>query len=183
MFGFIQPVPKLGSRLPVVSDGFHLRSSGKMHEGIDIMYKSIKGADPVGLPWMSSGGGFYIPPGTPALAAGSGTVLKVGIDSHGGYVYIDHGDGIQTNYRHLNPTKATVGSRVNAGDIVGIIGEDPSTAGDPAHLHFELVINDEKVDPQSYFNSWPAITVKNTLLYAGLVAGGIYIVYKLMIEA
>ena len=182
MFGFIKPVPQIGSRLPVVSDGYHIRSTGKFHEGIDIMYKKLP-SDPSGLPWASSGGGFYVPPGTPAIAAGPGTVLKSGIDSHGGYVYIDHGEGIQTNYRHLNPRKVNVGDHVNAGDIVGLIGEDPSTAGDPAHLHFELQINGEKVDPESYFNSWPAITLKNTLLFAGLVAGGIYIVYKLMIEA
>lgn len=180
MFGFVQPVPKLGSRLPVVSDGMHMRSSGKMHEGIDIMYKRLP-SDPGGLPWSSTG--FHVPPGTPALAAGAGVVLKSANDSHGGYVYIDHGDGVQTNYRHLNPRKVNVGDRVNAGDIVGLIGDDPANAGDPAHLHFELVINGSKVDPQSYFNSWPAITAKNTLLFAGLVAGGIYIVYKLMVEA
>lgn len=76
----------------------------------------------------------------------------VGGGSYGNYIIINHGNGYKTRYAHLKKGSITVkvGSKVNKGDVVGYMGATGTVTG--AHLHFEVIINGNTVDPLPYHN-------------------------------
>lgn len=84
----------------------------------------------------------------PVLASAPGTVVLVRslTYSYGKYVVIDHGSGFTTLYAHLDSLSATVGQRVDQGDLVGYLGTTGGSTG--PHLHFE-----QRKDG-AYFNPW-----------------------------
>ncbi|MCL2491795.1 MAG: peptidoglycan DD-metalloendopeptidase family protein [Coriobacteriia bacterium] len=85
----------------------------------------------------------------PALAAGGGRVVMAGWNGgYGNFVSIDHGDGVVTNYAHLNAILVSVGQTVSGGQPVGYIGSTGFSFGN--HLHFEVVINGSFRNPMSY---------------------------------
>lgn len=88
--------------------------------------------------------------GTPVLAADAGTVVDSGWHAYGGghRIVIDHGDGSTTTYNHLGALDAPAGATVQRGQVVGAVGSSGNSTG--CHLHFEVLINDEKVDPQPW---------------------------------
>ncbi len=89
--------------------------------------------------------------GTPIYAAGPGTVTYVGWYGTGGNsVIISHGNGVQTIYMHQSQTAATVGTYVQAGDLIGYVGTTGLSTG--PHLHFQLVINGTPTNPRNYFS-------------------------------
>lgn len=92
----------------------------------------------------------FYPANAPIRAALGGTVSKVGFDpfGYGNYVIIDHGNGIQTLYAHLSSVSVSQGKKVNTGTVIGRQGSTGRSTG--PHLHFELRINGEKVDPEPY---------------------------------
>jgi murein DD-endopeptidase MepM/ murein hydrolase activator NlpD len=79
--------------------------------------------------------------GKPVLAAAAGTVTLVRslTYSYGKYVVIDHGGGYSTLYAHLDSLAATVGQRVDQGDLIGYLGTTGGSTG--PHLHFEERLN------------------------------------------
>ncbi len=115
---------------------------------------------------------FRAPPGTPALAAAAGTVVRVDATFLGwtreqqdvalnealtlGYtpsatldrirgrqVWIDHGKGLVTRYAHLSAVAPlTPGQRVEAGTPIGEVGASGYPQGGP-HLHFEVRVADD----------------------------------------
>jgi murein DD-endopeptidase MepM/ murein hydrolase activator NlpD len=75
--------------------------------------------------------------GTPVLAALAGTVLPDFTDNLGGNVVRILGtDGRRYYYAHLNAVEAQAGAFVNAGDVIGSVGNSGDAAGGPTHLHF-----------------------------------------------
>src|SRR3989344_2340207 len=73
------------------------------------------------------------------LAADSGTVVVSGWPDNGGYgmrVIIDHGNGYQTLYAHLQATYVQVGQTVARGNAIGKMGSTGRSTG--THLHFEI---------------------------------------------
>lgn len=101
--------------------GVHL---GKLHGGIDLTapegtaYKAVHGGTVKVASWW---GGF------------------------GNTVVIDHGNGIETIYAHSSRVLVKVGQTVNAGDVIGEIGNTGHSYG--AHLHLEMHVNGTSVDP------------------------------------
>ncbi len=90
--------------------------------------------------------------GIPVVAAASGTVEKVQ-KSYSGYgfmVLINHGNGIKSRYAHMLAGSITVytGQKVSKGQQIGKIGSTGNSTG--PHLHFEVIVNGSKVDPQKY---------------------------------
>ena len=86
------------------------------------------------------------PSGTPVLAASGGRVIKACYNGgYGNYVLISHGSGFQTAYAHLRNFATKVGEYVKAGQKIGEVGSTGHSTG--PHLHFEVVINGVKVDP------------------------------------
>lgn len=88
----------------------------------------------------------------PFVAAGSGTVVEASYGWNGGYgniVRVDHGNGYSTVYAHCNSLAVSVGQKVNAGDMLGLIGNSGDSDG--PHLHFEVRVNGTAVNPLSFF--------------------------------
>jgi murein DD-endopeptidase MepM/ murein hydrolase activator NlpD len=85
--------------------------------------------------------------GTEVPAAAAGTVVFAG--ERGGYgnmVVVRHADGVETRYAHLSSIEVAQGAPVAAGAVVGRVG---STGRSTApHLHFEVLVNGERVDPE-----------------------------------
>lgn len=89
--------------------------------------------------------------GAPIVAAGDGKVVFVGSRSgYGNTVIIDHGNGVTTLYPHQQSGGATVsvGDLVQKRDRIGTVGSTGYSTG--PHLHFEVRINGEPVDPMGY---------------------------------
>ena len=80
------------------------------------------------------------PNGSPINAAAAGTVIvsRVGgwNGGYGNYVVIDHGNGVQTLYAHMNTDAVSVGEKVVRGQNIGTVGNTGQATG--YHLHFEV---------------------------------------------
>ena len=90
--------------------------------------------------------------GTPIKAYAGGKVVQNQFDkSAGNFIKIDHGNGVASRYLHMcEKSPLAVGSVVTAGQDIGKVGN--TGVGTGAHLHFEIHINGEKVDPLQYVN-------------------------------
>lgn len=86
------------------------------------------------------------PSGTPIKAGGDGKVIFA--DWRGGYgqcIMIDHGKGVVTLYAHLSRISVKNGQVVKAGAVIGNVGTTGLSTG--PHLHFEVRLNGDPVDP------------------------------------
>ena len=84
-------------------------------------------------------------------AAGKGRVIKAswGGAGEGFHVVIDHGNGLWTRYYHGSGRFAVkLGDTVNAGQSIMYMGCSGNCTG--THLHFEVVINRNRVNPENY---------------------------------
>lgn len=91
------------------------------------------------------------PGGTPIYAAESGTVLIAEWWSgYGNCVVIDHGNGVWTLYGHIRNggIKVQKGDQVSRGDKIAEVGATGRATGN--HLHFEVRVDGERVDPKPY---------------------------------
>ena len=79
-------------------------------------------------------------------AAGGGTVIDVGEDAvYGRFVVLDHGSGYTTLYGHASTNLVTLGQSVRERQVIALSG---STGRSTApHLHFEVLLEGEPVDP------------------------------------
>ncbi len=105
-------------------------------------------------PKMHTGLDIAAPVNTPVYAAAAGYVESVHHSyapnaSYGKYVVIDHGFGKKTLYAHLSKIFVKPGQQVKRWDIIGAVGETGRATG--PHLHYEVRINDDPVDPAKYF--------------------------------
>jgi murein DD-endopeptidase MepM/ murein hydrolase activator NlpD len=127
-------VPAMGSGslvypvVGVLTSGFGPRW-GSYHQGIDISAST----------------------GTPILAADSGMVVFCGWSgNYGNMIKIDHGGGnMVTLYAHLSAFNVDVGDTVNKGDVIGYVGSTGYSTG--PHLHYEIIVNGESVNPLNYY--------------------------------
>ncbi len=119
------------------------KRDGTTHRGIDISSSGIKGAE--------------------ITAANSGIVIKVvnGCSHNygkkkscgcgggfGNYCIIDHGGGYTTLYAHAYKITVKENQHVTTGDVIGTVGSTGDSTG--YHLHFEIRVNGERKDPQSF---------------------------------
>jgi murein DD-endopeptidase MepM/ murein hydrolase activator NlpD len=63
-------------------------------------------------------------------------------------VIVDHGQDVTTRYYHASRLLVEDGDQVAAGDVIALVGSTGMSTG--PHLHFELVIGGETVDPLEY---------------------------------
>lgn len=135
---YIQNMKALNGKMlwPVdgtVSSGFGVRGK-RRHEGIDIP----------------------MPVNTPIRAAQNGIVSRTGNNStmgfrgYGNFVLLDHGGGLKTFYAHCSKVAVIEGQRVMQGQIIGYVGSTGRSTAN--HLHFEVRVNDSKVNPIPYLS-------------------------------
>ncbi len=90
--------------------------------------------------------------GGPVIAAANGKVDFVGWQNgYGQLVVVDHGGGLTTRYGHLSHTDVTQGQIISRGQLLGRVGSSGRSTG--PHLHYEVRINDEPVDPLPYLTN------------------------------
>ncbi|WP_292647685.1 M23 family metallopeptidase [Mesorhizobium sp.] len=97
---------------------------------------------------MHTGVDWSAPIGTPIIAAGNGTVEKVGwAGGYGKQIIIRHANGYETSYNHQSAFAKGIepGMRVRQGQTIGFLGQTGLATG--PHLHYELIVNGTKVDP------------------------------------
>ncbi len=105
---------------------------------------------PFGMRWgrLHAGIDIAVGYGTPIHAAASGTVIFAGwMGGYGNFVIIDHGGGLSTGYAHQSSI-AVGGGSVSQGQVIGYVGCTGHCFG--PHLHFEVRINGNPVDPLGY---------------------------------
>ncbi len=87
--------------------------------------------------------------GTPIKVVAAGTVISASYDgSYGNLVKVDHGNGVETWYAHTSKMYVKVGEQVEAGDVIAAVGSTGNSTG--PHLHLEIRVNGEHVNPQDY---------------------------------
>ncbi|HEX9424129.1 MAG TPA: M23 family metallopeptidase [Pyrinomonadaceae bacterium] len=87
--------------------------------------------------------------GAPVVAGASGSVTFVGWQNgYGQLVVIDHGGGLTTRYGHLSHIDVTQGQQVERAQLIGRVGSTGRSTG--PHLHYEIRINDQPVNPLQY---------------------------------
>lgn len=85
----------------------------------------------------------------PCVAADGGKVVYAGwYYGYGNYVKIQHANGLQTTYAHLNSISVVKGQQVSRGQQVGLVGNTGNSSG--PHLHFEVIRNGVRVNPLHY---------------------------------
>jgi murein DD-endopeptidase MepM/ murein hydrolase activator NlpD len=103
----------------------------------------------LGYTRMHTGADMRAGSGTPILACRAGEVVIAG--SQGGYgnaVVINHGGGMATLYAHQSSIATSVGAHVAAGEVIGFVGSTGMSTG--PHLHFEVRLSGNPVDPAPY---------------------------------
>ena len=87
--------------------------------------------------------------GTPVVSAASGKIDFVGWQNgYGQVVVVDHGGGLTTRYGHLSHIDVIQGQVVSRAQFLGRVGSTGRSTG--PHLHYEVRVNDEPVDPIQY---------------------------------
>ena len=93
-----------------------------------------------------------VPEGTPIRAALTGVVAftepEASSGGYGNYTCIDHGGGLSTCYAHQSAFAVSAGEPVQQGEVIGYSGCTGYCLG--PHVHFEVRINGEVVDPLGY---------------------------------
>lgn len=112
-----------------ISSRFGSRSSARSsaHTGLDIAASS----------------------GTGIRAIASGTVTYAGYKgSYGNLVIIDHGNGVESYYAHCSSINVSAGQSVDSSTTISTVGSTGNSTG--PHLHLEIRVNGEPVNPQNY---------------------------------
>ena len=87
--------------------------------------------------------------GDPVVAGASGKVAFVGWQNgYGQLVVIDHGGGLTTRYGHLSHIDVAAGQTVERSEFIGRVGSTGRSTG--PHLHYDIRINDQPVNPLQY---------------------------------
>jgi murein DD-endopeptidase MepM/ murein hydrolase activator NlpD len=160
---------KLDPQNPVLTVGEKLIVPGGSKPQVVRTVQVYKGPVPAGAPtgtgrfvWPASG---YISQGYKSLhraldvAAGRGTQIKASDSGYvvvaglsdvgyGYYVVIDHGNGFQSLYAHLDRYFVSIGDSVGKGAVIGLMGSTGNSTG--PHLHFEVRENGVQRNPYNY---------------------------------
>ena len=132
------------------------------------VYGRVSFSDDFGAPRAATGwhhgSDLFAPLGAPVLAVADGTVFSVGWNPIGGWrLWLRDAPGNEYYYAHLSAYSplATDGARVEAGDVLGFVGDSGDARGTPYHLHFEVhpaallgLGYDGAIDPYAYLAAW-----------------------------
>jgi murein DD-endopeptidase MepM/ murein hydrolase activator NlpD len=92
------------------------------------------------------------PMGTPVRATADGTVRSAKMENgYGREVVLDNGNGVETCYAHMSGFAVMSGQTVIRGQVIGYVGMSGRTTG--AHLHYEVRIRNNPVNPHKYLRA------------------------------
>lgn len=107
------------------------RGGGLIHGGIDLALDGYQGSN--------------------VYSACTGTVATTAYSStYGNHVIVDCGDGWSTLYGHLSKILVKEGAAVDNNVVLGISGSTGFSTGE--HLHFEIIYNGTRVNPENYLD-------------------------------
>jgi len=123
-------MPVVGIRPHDLDDSWHAPRDGgsRQHKGIDI----------------------FAPKGTEVVAVSDGIISYIGDQNLGGHcIWLTTEGGASFYYAHLDRWAAGLyeGMEVQAGDLLGYVGNTGNAIHTPSHLHFGVNRNDEMVNP------------------------------------
>jgi peptidase, M23 family len=100
---------------------------------------------------MHNGVDFAASIGTPVRATADGVVKSIVSSKrgHGNTVILEHGNGYETVYAHLDAIRVLTGQKILSGAIIGTVGNTGMSVA--PHLHYEVHLRGEAVDPLHYF--------------------------------
>jgi murein DD-endopeptidase MepM/ murein hydrolase activator NlpD len=103
------------------------------------------------IPKMHRGIDFSAPIGTPVFATGDGVVKTVTRSARGlgNQIVIDHGSGYTSMYACMDELNVRQGAKVKRGDLIGTVGDTGLSVA--PHLHYEVHLNGEAMNPINYF--------------------------------
>lgn len=90
------------------------------------------------------------PLGCSVNATAAGTVIEVAEGSYGKTVKIEHTNGFMSVYCQLGEVNVNVGDNIDAGAVIGTVGESMGENVKETHLHYELYKNGKPVNPEEY---------------------------------
>ena len=146
-----------------------LGASLERMSGLEHALAGIPNTLPASLEFISSGFGYRSDPftggaafhagldfrgpiGAPIYAAAAGTVSYAGVRAgYGNCVEVSHGNGLLTRYAHMSRIESRIGQAVKPGEVIGRIGSTGRSTG--PHLHFEVRINDQAVNPRPFLEA------------------------------
>lgn len=110
-------------------------------------------SQPAGAPPMHSGTDIAAPQGTPIVAPASGRIVHADFgfadsEAWGNTIAIDHGNGWQTVYAHMEGFDVSLGDLVSPGQQIGRVGSTGNSTG--PHVHVEVRHNGERIDPAQH---------------------------------
>jgi murein DD-endopeptidase MepM/ murein hydrolase activator NlpD len=137
---FLASIPSIQ---PVSNKDLNRLASGFGYR-IDPFYRTKK---------LHAGIDFTAPKNTDIYATADGKVVSVKSDiwGYGKHIIIDHGYGYQTLYAHLNKFDVKPGQKVTRGQLIGKLGSTGKSTG--PHLHYEVRINGQPVNPAYFFHN------------------------------
>jgi murein DD-endopeptidase MepM/ murein hydrolase activator NlpD len=120
-------------------------------------------ADPfTGAAAMHAGLDFKGPIGTPILAAAEGKVVMAGFNGgYGNTIEIRHANGLVTRYAHLSGLNVRRGQMVDRGVQIGRMGSSGRSTG--SHLHFEVRLNGQAINPRKFLEANPDVLKVQTV--------------------
>ena len=90
------------------------------------------------------------PKETKVYSAAMGRIEQAGkVSGYGNYIVVKHNNGYKTAYAHLSKIRVSVGQEVKAGAWIGDVGKSGNATGN--HLHYEVILNNRKVNPSQYW--------------------------------
>ena len=109
---------------------------------------------------MHKGLDLAVAAGTPVRAPADGVVERASwFSSYGNFIEIAHGGNMETRYGDLSAYNVVEGQQVHKGDVIGFVGSTGRSTG--PHLHYEVRIGGEAVDPMPYMQMGQLALVAN----------------------
>ena len=127
---------------------------------------TLPNASPVNAPFNSSSYGWRVDPflgvrafhegldfsadiGQPIKATAAGIVVAAEVTpEYGNVVRISHGSGLETRYAHASKLLVKEGDRIKKNQVIALVGNTGRSTG--PHLHYEIRMNGESLDPRKY---------------------------------
>ena len=130
-----------GGEAPRVSSGLMAPVAGRITSGFGYRYHPI-----LHFTRLHAGIDFGAPYGAPIAAAADGQIIGAGYaGGYGRQVRVLHSGGVVTTYSHMSSIVAQPGMPVRQGQVIGYVGASGLATG--PHLHFEVRINGQPVNP------------------------------------